>query len=390
LDKKRLLATSSILVEQLRNEANMLRDLSHPNIVQFVDVTEDERSMYIIMECLRGGELFDIIAQTGSISEADAALVISCISAALKYLHKKQIMHRDIKPENLLLKHERDFRQVKLADFGFAYKSKEGTWYVGTGGYLAPELRQRKPYTDKVDIFALGCILYLMLSGQLPFGTSSQPLGFGDSIHQYYKLTFPGDAFAGVSRQAKELAWTMLHTNASQRWSAAQVLKHRWLKDAARYKNNLHTIAYAKRLTTTMVNSVAIVASSDGAVSPSSEGMCSSDDTPLRQKLTHIQRASLRTVSNRVGWASLPTTPDAAAVAATTPAGSRRRPHSARLSRGQKAPGFVSVSDCDRDHDDDDGRVSSPGTTAHAQLISRLEEAAQSKAATRQKGGARN
>jgi serine/threonine protein kinase len=203
--------------------------------------------MYIIMEFLSGGELFDIIARTGSISEADAALVTKCISSALKYLASKNIMHRDIKPENLLLKHEGDFRQVKLADFGFAYKSKEGTWYVGTGGYLAPELRQGKPYTDKVDTFALGCILYLMLSGQLPFGTGKRPLGFGESVLQHYKLAFPGSEFGGVSRQAKELIWSMLHTDASERWSASQVLRHRWLKEAAGFKNNLHTGAYAQR-----------------------------------------------------------------------------------------------------------------------------------------------
>ena len=126
----------------------MLRELSHPNIVQLVDMAEDKRSMYIIMECLQGGELFDIIAHRGNISEADTAQVIKCISSALKYLHDKNIMHRDIKPENLLLKHDGDFHKVKLADFGFAYKSKEGTWYVGTGGYLAPELRQGQEALD--------------------------------------------------------------------------------------------------------------------------------------------------------------------------------------------------------------------------------------------------
>ena len=199
------------------------------------------------MECLQGGELFDIIAHRGNISEADTAQVIKCISSALKYLHDKNIMHRDIKPENLLLKHDGDFRKVKLADFGFAYKSKEGTWYVGTGGYLAPELRQGKSYTDKVDTFALGCILYLMLSGQLPFGTGKRPLGLNESVMQHYKLGFPTNEFAGVSRQAKELVWSMLHTNAAERWSAAQVLRHQWLKEAAGFKNNLHTTAYATR-----------------------------------------------------------------------------------------------------------------------------------------------
>lgn len=172
-EKKNILASKSANRTKtgLINEINIMRNVSHPNIIQLFEVYEGEYHIYLVMELLRGGELFDKIVKKGHYSEKDAAILIRKLLEALEYIHGKGIMHRDIKPENLILKDDDEF-DIKLADFGLSeYEDKKEHLFkrCGTPGYVAPEVLEDKKYDRKVDIFSSGVILYILLTGCSPF-----------------------------------------------------------------------------------------------------------------------------------------------------------------------------------------------------------------------------
>ena len=141
-----------------------MRNLNHPNIIKLYEVYEGQYHIYLVLELLKGGELFDRIIKKGHYSEKDAATIISKLLSALEFMHNRGIMHRDIKPENLILKDENEY-DIKLADFGLAeYQDKKDLLFkrCGTPGYVAPEILDDKPYDTKVDIFSAGAILYIL------------------------------------------------------------------------------------------------------------------------------------------------------------------------------------------------------------------------------------
>ena len=146
------------------NEIILMKILDHPNIIKLYEVYEGEYHIYLVMELLKGGELFDRIVKKGINKEKDACIIIVRLLSALEYLHGLGIMHRDIKPENLILKDEHDF-EIKLADFGLAeFVTKTDLLFrrCGTPGYVAPEILADKPYDTKVDVFSAGVILYIL------------------------------------------------------------------------------------------------------------------------------------------------------------------------------------------------------------------------------------
>ena len=146
------------------NEIILMKILDHPNIIKLYEVYEGEYHIYLVMELLKGGELFDRIVKKGINKEKDACIIIVRLLSALEYLHELGIMHRDIKPENLILKDEKDF-EIKLADFGLAeFVTKTDLLFrrCGTPGYVAPEILADKPYDTKVDVFSAGVILYIL------------------------------------------------------------------------------------------------------------------------------------------------------------------------------------------------------------------------------------
>lgn len=146
------------------NEINIMRRLNHKNIIKMYEVYEGEYHIYIVLELLKGGELFDRIVKKGSYSERDAIILITRLLQALEYIHSKGIMHRDIKPENLILKDENSF-DLKLADFGLSeFQNKKENLFTrcGTPGYVAPEVLEDKKYNTKCDIFSAGVILYIL------------------------------------------------------------------------------------------------------------------------------------------------------------------------------------------------------------------------------------
>lgn len=142
-----------------------MRKLNHENIIKLHEVHESDTSIYLVLELLRGGELFERIVKRGIYTERDAAILMKKLLSALDYMHCKGIMHRDIKPENLILKETDNNFEVKIADFGLATVVTQGDYLFkrcGTPGYVAPEILADEKYDQKVDIFSAGVILYIL------------------------------------------------------------------------------------------------------------------------------------------------------------------------------------------------------------------------------------
>lgn len=160
--------------EVCESELCVLRRVRHTNIIQLMEVFETTERVYMVMELATGGELFDRIIARGSFTERDATRVLQMVLDGVKYLHTLGITHRDLKPENLLYYHPGADSKIIITDFGLASSRKKGDECLmkttcGTPEYIAPEILVRKPYTNAVDMWALGVISYILLSGTMPF-----------------------------------------------------------------------------------------------------------------------------------------------------------------------------------------------------------------------------
>ena len=159
--------------ELFESELNVLRRVKHGHIIQLIEVFESKDKVYMVMELATGGELFDRIIAKGSFTERDATHVVIMVLNGLAYLHSLGITHRDLKPENLLYYHPGHDSKILITDFGLSSCRKSGDNYMrttcGTPEYIAPEILLRKPYTSQVDLWAMGVITYIMLSGTMPF-----------------------------------------------------------------------------------------------------------------------------------------------------------------------------------------------------------------------------
>ena len=151
-----------------------MRKLEHENIIKLHEVHEDEAHVYLVLELLHGGELFERIVKKGIYTEKDASILMQKLLSALDSMHTRNIMHRDLKPENLILKDMKNNHDVKIADFGLATAVTQGDYLFrrcGTPGYVAPEVLADERYDQKVDIFSAGVILYILYTFLSPPGS---------------------------------------------------------------------------------------------------------------------------------------------------------------------------------------------------------------------------
>lgn len=125
IDKRQVELKFSGLLEQFFTEIKVLKTLQHPNIIRFEDTYETNDRIYIIMELMKGGELFDYVVEKGTLSEEEASLIVRKITSAVAHMHGMNIIHRDLKPENLLLTSKGPDAAVKLIDFGLAKVMRE-------------------------------------------------------------------------------------------------------------------------------------------------------------------------------------------------------------------------------------------------------------------------
>jgi len=225
----------------LKKETEMMRMVKHQGCIQLFDVFENEKHVFIVLELASGGELFDRVIENGTFSERDATLLISQVLEAVAYLHSLGICHRDLKPENVLMKSDdpasTDYNVVKLADFGLStlgtYQNSMHT-ACGTPEYVAPEIvmsigadKLPKKYSAKVDIWAIGVILYVMLCGFQPFQLDNQKAMYDAILGGQYG--FPSPEWDPISQEAKNFISFVLQVNPKTRPTAQQCLRHRWI-----------------------------------------------------------------------------------------------------------------------------------------------------------------
>ncbi|KAK4523374.1 hypothetical protein GAYE_PCTG52G1268 [Galdieria yellowstonensis] len=233
-------------LEHLQREVEILRSMQHPNIVQTYDIFETKTRIYIILEFMEGGELFNAIATAGHFSESDARDIMKEILHGVGYLHQRGIVHRDLKPENILLKSKDWPLEIKIADFGLANftigengTSVPLTTTIGTIGYIAPEVILRQSYGAPVDLWACGVILYIMLSGKMPFFGKNELECFKRVVRGQY--SFPSRYWKDISKGAKDLTRKLLEVDPNKRLTVEQSLNHPWIKAESLSKSNIES-----------------------------------------------------------------------------------------------------------------------------------------------------
>jgi len=214
----------------IESEIAILTAIQHPNIIQLEEVFDFPGEKYLVMEYVAGGDLFDAIAADMKYTEPVARDMIKDLANALQYLHDRMICHRDIKPENLLVIDHRSTKSLKLADFGLAVAVREPLFTVcGTPTYVAPEILAETGYGVKVDVWAVGVILYILLCGYPPFSsrTNNQEELFDQILSGLFEFNSPD--WDEVSYPAKELISWSLVVDPLQRYSAKEILQHPWI-----------------------------------------------------------------------------------------------------------------------------------------------------------------
>uniref|UniRef100_A0A3P9JNS0 Serine/threonine-protein kinase DCLK2 n=1 Tax=Oryzias latipes TaxID=8090 RepID=A0A3P9JNS0_ORYLA len=233
----------------IQNEVAILRRVKHPNIVLLIEEVDTYNELYLVMELVKGGDLFDAITSANRYTERDASGMLHNLANAIKYLHSLNIVHRDIKPENLLVyEHADGSNSLKLGDFGLA-TVVDGPLYTvcGTPTYVAPEIISETGYGLKVDIWAAGVITYILLCGFPPFrGCSDDQEALFDQILMG-QLEFPFPYWDNVSETAKELIRSMLEVEVDQRYTALQVLEHPWVTNEGLCENE-HQLSVAGKI----------------------------------------------------------------------------------------------------------------------------------------------
>eukprot|EP01135_Chromosphaera_perkinsii_P009587 Nk52_evm37s1810 gene=Nk52_evmTU37s1810 len=211
-------------------EIRLQLQCKHPNIVRVEDYFQDHDNFYIVMELLKGGELFHEIVKRKFYSERDASVVMQQLLDSIEFMHHKGVVHRDIKPENLLLEDEDCGSVLKIADFGLAFDIENppplGS-ISGTPAYMAPEMIAKKEYGELIDEWACGVVLYILLCGYPPFWSDSRQKLF--SSIEYGLFEFDSPAWDDVTAEAKDLVSSLLQVDPKKRLTAKEALKHPWI-----------------------------------------------------------------------------------------------------------------------------------------------------------------
>lgn len=209
--------------------------VNHPNVVGLKAVFDTDETLFIVMELVEEGELYEMIAEKKSFSEKDASHIMKQVFSALNYLHTNGIVHRDLKLENMLVC-DKTTLTVKLADFGLSklYAGQALQTACGTPFYVAPEILFGTGYGVAVDMWACGVLLYILLSGRLPFHADTDPELF--NLIMEGNLVFKSPQFDTVSESAKDLIRKLLVVDESSRFTAEQALQHEYIT-----KNDIDT-----------------------------------------------------------------------------------------------------------------------------------------------------
>ncbi|WAQ99903.1 DCLK1-like protein [Mya arenaria] len=228
--------------QMIQNEVAILKRVKHPNIVELVEDFHSHTELFLVMELVKGGDLFDAISMATKYTEKDACAMMFNLASALEYLHSNDIVHRDLKPENLLVcDHGDGTKSLKLGDFGLATSCNDPLFVVcGTPTYVAPEILKETGYGREIDVWAAGVIMYILLCGFPPFASAKndQEELFDAIIEK--EVDFPANYWDGVSKDAKDLIKGMLRKNPDERLTARQVTEHDWVTSEKASERDIH------------------------------------------------------------------------------------------------------------------------------------------------------
>nr|XP_020447038.1 death-associated protein kinase 3 isoform X1 [Monopterus albus] len=232
--KKRRLSSSrrGVSREEIEREVNILREIQHSNIITLHDIFENKTDVILILELVSGGELFDFLAEKESLTEEEATQFLKQILDGVQYLHLKRIAHFDLKPENIMLLDKNvPNPRIKLIDFGIAHQIKAGNEFkniFGTPEFVAPEIVNYEPLGLEADMWSIGVITYILLSGASPFlGETKQETLTNISAVNY---DFDEEYFSNTSELAKDFIRRLLVKDPKKRMTIDDSLEHPWIK----------------------------------------------------------------------------------------------------------------------------------------------------------------
>mmetsp|Transcript_22805 Transcript_22805/g.25384 ORF Transcript_22805/g.25384 Transcript_22805/m.25384 type:complete len:477 (+) Transcript_22805:18-1448(+) len=218
-------------LQLLQREIDIMRKLKHDNIISLLEVFDDKDFIYLVLELVTGGELFDQIINRGAYSERDAANITKQILHAIQYMHENGVAHRDLKPENLLCSGPNN-DLIKVTDFGLSKDFGQATLKTscGTPDYVAPEVLKGLAYDHSVDIWSIGVIAYILLCGFPPFYGKNDQIIFEKILAA--EFDFPSPDWDNISEEAKNFIKSILVLDVNKRPDASQCLDFPWIKTA--------------------------------------------------------------------------------------------------------------------------------------------------------------
>uniref|UniRef100_A0A7M4ES03 Death-associated protein kinase 1 n=1 Tax=Crocodylus porosus TaxID=8502 RepID=A0A7M4ES03_CROPO len=218
--------------EDIEREVNILKEIQHPNVITLHDVYENKTDVILILELVAGGELFDFLAEKESLTEEEATEFLKQILNGVQYLHSLQIAHFDLKPENIMLLDRNVPKpRIKIIDFGLAHKIDFGNEFkniFGTPEFVAPEIVNYEPLGLEADMWSIGVITYILISGASPFlGETKQETLANVSAVNY---EFEDEYFRHTSALAKDFIRRLLVKDPKKRMNIQDSLQHPWIK----------------------------------------------------------------------------------------------------------------------------------------------------------------
>ncbi|KAJ3602432.1 hypothetical protein NHX12_030187, partial [Muraenolepis orangiensis] len=229
-----------------KNEILILKMVKHPNILQLVDVYETRKEYFLFLELATGREVFDWILDQGYYSERDTSNVLRQVLEAVAYLHSLHIVHRNLKLENLVYYNRLKHSKIVISDFHLA-KLENGLIKdpCGTPEYLAPEVVGRQRYGRPVDCWAMGVIMYILLSGNPPFYDETDDEDYENHDKNLFRKILAGDYefdspyWDDISDSAKSLVARLMDVDQDQRLTAQEAINHEWISGGAASDKNI-------------------------------------------------------------------------------------------------------------------------------------------------------
>ena len=227
-------AMSKADMDNIRNQINILKIATDEFVLKLLDIIENESYLYIMTELCKGGDLYSYLNQRSfKIPEAKAANLIYKLAKSVNFLHALGIIHRDLKPENILMTDMTDEADLRISDFCICKRlepNETTNEIVGTLGYMAPEVLMGKEYSFSADIWGIGVITYLLLTGYLPFDDEEEDK---EVIRKtlFESIPFYNDSWKNISSKAKEFVKKILKKDKEERITIDQILSDPWLED---------------------------------------------------------------------------------------------------------------------------------------------------------------